>query len=152
MLSSLTLQHLTFCLRFVFSNWPVLLRLSDQWFLFSVSPIRATLFCSVFSLLTSKSSYILRAPCVSRALASKYIVVWLTYLRAPTILLQAPGCPRACGLPEHFLPWFSLQLLAQIGGDWGRFPAEVEIFLFSSFQTRCGAHPASYQVGTVDVT
>lgn len=71
MLSSLTLQYLTFCLRFVFSNWSVLLRLSDQWFLFSVCPMRATLFCLVFLLLTRMSSYVTRPPCASRALASK---------------------------------------------------------------------------------
>jgi len=52
--------RLTFCLRCVFSNWLVLLRLSDQWFLFSICLMRATLFCSVFLLLTSESSYVTR--------------------------------------------------------------------------------------------
>jgi len=71
MLSSLILQYLTFCLRCVFSKWSVILRLSDQWFLFSICPMRATLFCSVFLRLTSMSSYVTWPPCTSRALARK---------------------------------------------------------------------------------
>ena len=60
--------------------------------------------------------------------------------------------PAGMWFPGSFFLGATYSYWHTIEGDRGRFPSEVEIFLFSIFQTGCGSHPASYQLGSLDVS